>query len=187
MPKLAMRILLALMMISAVFSLFGCDFGSKRISDAEQYGQFESYIDLPEFFPESVDGYTVNAYAYHLESWMDTCYEIFLDITVTESQFDALLSGIIGQGKECYYADGFYEVAFQDSYDLFTEAGNMQQVVGYADIEKVIFNPETCRIVYVALHANDTGVYPLENVAYFRCFNIEETEYAEHIAGTTEN
>lgn len=169
------------MIISIVNVLSGCDFGSKRISDIEQYGQYESYIELPEFFPDAVEGYTVNAYAYNLESWMDTCYEIFLDITVTKSQFDELLSDVIDQGQACYYSEGFYEVVFEDSYDIFTEDDNAQQVVGYADIEKVIYNPETYRIVYVALHANDTGVYPLKDVAYFNRFNIDETEYVRYI------
>ena len=93
------------MIISIVNVLSGCDFGSKRISDIEQYGQYESYIELPEFFPDAVEGYTVNAYAYNLESWMDTCYEIFLDITVTKSQFDELLSDVIDQGQACYYSE----------------------------------------------------------------------------------
>lgn len=61
MTKLAMRKLLVLMTISIVFSLSECDFGSKRVSDIEQYGKCESYIELPESFPDSVAGYTVNA------------------------------------------------------------------------------------------------------------------------------
>ena len=187
MTKSAKRALGLLLIVSAIFSMSGCDFGSKRISDIEQYGQFESYIELPEFFPDSVDGYTVNAYAYHLESWMDTCYEILLDITVAESQFEELLSGVLEQGKECYYSEGFYEVIFEDHYDIFTEEEDSQQVVGYADIEKIIYNPETNRIVYVALHANDTGVYPLKDVAYFNCFHIDEKEYVKHIEYGAEN
>ena len=185
MANFARRILLVLMIISIVTALSGCDFGSKRISDIEQYGQYESYIELPDFFPTSVEGYAVNAYAYNLESWMDTCYEIFLDITVTESQFEELLSEVIDQGEECYYSEGFYEVVFEDSYDIFTEENNAQQVVGYADIEKVIYDPETYRIIYVTFHANDTGVYPLEDVAYFNCFDIVETEYVKHIGDAT--
>ncbi len=181
MKKYVRCLLSALIVIAMMFSLSGCDFGSKRITDAEQYGQFESYIELPEFFPNSIEGYTVNSYAYNLESWMDTCYEIFLDITTTENQFDELLSDVIDQGKEFYYSEGYFEVVFEDSYDIFTEEDNETQVVGYADIEKIIYNPETFRIVYVALHANDTGVYPLKDVAYFNCFNIDENEYVEHI------
>lgn len=171
----------AIIVIAMIFSLSGCDFGSKRITNIEEYGKFESYIELPEFFPNSVEEYTVNNYAYNLESWMDTCYEIFLDITVSKDQFEELLSGHTGQAVECYYASGYYEVVFEDSYDLFDGEENGDQVVGFADIEKIIYNPETYRIVFVAFHANDTGVYPLKDVAYFNCFDIDENEYVAHL------
>ena len=104
-----------------------------------------------------------------------------------KSQFEELLSGVLEQGRECYYSEGFYEVIFEDHYDIFTEEEDSQQVVGYADIEKIIYNPETNRIVYVALHANDTGVYPLKDVAYFNCFHIDETEYVKHIEYGAQN
>ena len=78
MRKPLLRSVTMAIILLMLLSLSGCDFGSKRITDVEQYGQLELYIALPEFFPDSVEGYTVNAYAYNLESWMDTCYEIFL-------------------------------------------------------------------------------------------------------------
>ena len=53
--------------------------------------------------------------------------------------------------------------------------------------KKIIYNPQTNRIVYVALHANDTGVYPLKDVAYFNCFHIDEKEYVKHIEYGAEN
>lgn len=170
-----------LIVISMLLSLSGCDFGSKRITDIEQYGKFESYIELPEFFPDSVENYTVNSYAYNLESWMDTCYEIFLDITVSKDQFEELLAGHTGQAAECDYASGYYEVVFEDSYDIFDGEESEDQVVGFADIEKIIYNPEIYRIVFVAFHANDTGVYPLKDVAYFNCFDIDENEYVAQL------
>ena len=181
MRKPLLRSVTMAIILLMLLSLSGCDFGSKRITDVEQYGQLESYIALPEFFPDSVEGYTLNAYAYNLESWMDTCYEIFLDIIVSKDQFDKLLSDRTGQAAECYYASGYYEVVFEDSYDLFDGEENGDQVVGFADIEKIIYNPETYRIVFVAFHANDTGVYPLKDVAYFNCFDIDENEYVEHL------
>ena len=64
---------------------------------------------------------------------------------------------------------------------VFDGEVNGDQVVGFADIEKIIYNPETYRIVFVAFHANDTGVYPLKDFAYFNCFNIDENEYVEHL------
>lgn len=180
MKKTMFRLATVAIILSMLFSLSGCDFGSKRITEVEQYGQMDSHIALPEFFPDSVEAYVVNSYAYNLESWMDTCYEIFLDITVSKDQYEELLSEHTGQAVECYYASGYYEVVFEDSYDLFDGDENRDQVVGFADIEKIIFNPEIYRIVFVAFHANDTGVYPLKDVAYFNCFDIDENGYVAH-------
>lgn len=181
MKRIIRNVLSIVIIIALTLSLSACDFGSKRVTDIQQYGKLEHYIELPEFFPNSVEGYSVNAYAYNLESWMDVCHEIFLDITVTESQFDDLLSEDMSNSVECYYSDGFYEIVFQDSYTIFNDEHNEEQVVGYADIEKIVYNPETCRIVFVVFHANDTGVYPLKDVAYFNCFNIDENEYVKHL------
>lgn len=172
-----------LVLLAMLLGLSGCDFGSKRITNVSEYGQLESYLALPDFFPASVENYEVHAYAYHLESWMDTCYELFLDITVTQDQFDALLSGLTGDDPKAYYAPGYYEIVFEDSYDVYEKEGSGEPVVGFADIEKIIYNPELRRIVFIALHANDTGVYPLKDVVYFNRFGIDEMEYAAHIAG----
>ncbi len=174
-------LILLILIIFALPTFSACDFGSKRITDINEYGKFESYIELPEFFPNSVSDYTINSYAYNLESWMDTCYEIFLDVTVTESQFFTLLGSLLNNGKQCYYASGFYEVVFQDSYEVYNDEFNNVQVVGYADIEKIVYNPTTFQIVFVAFHANDTGVYPLNDFAYFNRFNIDENEYASYL------
>jgi len=171
----------ALIIMLMLLTLSGCDFGSKRITDIEQYGKVESYIEMPKFFPDSVEDYTVNAYAYNLESWMDTCYEIFLDITVTKEHFEELLSDKADQAKEAYYAEGYYELVFEDSYEMYEADNDEDQVVGFADIEKIVYNPKTHHIVFVSFHANDTGVYPLEDVAYFNYFDIDENEYVEHI------
>ena len=171
-----------LLLTVLLLSLVGCDYGSKRITDPEQYGKFASYIELPSFFPACIDSFSVNSYAYNLESWLDTCYEIFLDLTVTKEQLDELLKDVTVKIDECYYSEGFYEAVFLDSYDVFTDEGEgEEQVVGYADIEKIIYNPETYQIIFVAFHANDTGVYPLSDFQYFNRFNINENEYAEHI------
>ena len=174
-------LILTILIILTLPAFTACDFGSKRITDINKYGQFESYIELPHFFPHSVSNYTVNSYAYNLESWMDTCYEIFLDISVTESQFYSLLGSQLNEGKQCYYASEFYEVVFQDFYEVYNDEFNDVQVVGYADIEKIIYNPTTFQIVFVAFHANDTGVYPLNDFAYFNRFNINENEYASYL------
>lgn len=185
--KKAWRDLVAVTLACAmVFALVGCDdmgFGSKYVTDPEEYGDWESYLDIPSFLPDEIDGYRVNGYSYTLLAYMDICYEIFLDISVSREQFDKLITN----AKECadlklekaaYYSDGYTEIVFEDHYEIFRSEEYDEVLVGWADIEKIIYNAETLNIVYVCFHANDTGVYELDEVAYFNRFGINEEEYA---------
>ena len=174
--------LLWLLVISLWLSSCEMGFGSKHIEDPQKYGEWESYLEAPSFFPASVDGYQVNGYSYTLFAYMDICFEIFLDITVSAEQLEALLREAASYNdgyseSEAYYADGYTEIVFEDSYEAQERAINGERNVGRADIEKIIYNPESLNIVYVCFHANDTGVYPLDEVAYFNRFSIREEEY----------
>lgn len=181
--KRAISLLLIAGLIMTLFS--GCYFGPKHITDVRKYGKVDRYIDFPYFFPESVRDYTVNSYSYTDYSSMDDCYEIFLDLTVTEEQFDDLISqakahALFPQEKEAYYAEGYYEIVIlNDSYS--GEHGGINNV-GWAAIEKVIYNPKTYHIVYECLNALDSGIYPLDEVAYFNRFGIDQVEYEESLA-----
>ena len=118
---------------------------------------------------------------------MDTCYEIFVDITViTENQFEELITEVkshpnYAYEKEAYYCDGYVEIVFQDSYDIYHGENDGTENVGWADIEKIFYNSETLNIVYVCFHANDTGVYELDDVKYFNRFSIKEEEYVSNL------
>ncbi len=171
----------SIFLIMVLMMLTGCEMqlGSKYIDKPEQYGEWESYLNIPSFLPASIDDYQVNSYSYTLLAYMDICYEIFVDISVTEEQFEQL----IAEAKACpkykgekaaYYCDGYKEIVYQDYYDVFSKKGN----VGWADIEKIIYNSEMLNIVYVCFHSNDTAVYDLDKVAYFNRFSINENEYA---------
>lgn len=167
----------------------GCDtaelgWGTNHITDPAQYGNVENYIELPEYFPETITEYTVNSYSYTLYAYMDVCYEIFLDLTVTETQFDSLLLRIrslpdVQSEREAYYAEGYYEIIFRDSYSINTDEHfeNDPANVWNAKIEKVIYNPETFHIIFESFDAFDSGVYPLNEVAYFNRFEIDPYEY----------
>ncbi len=173
---------LILLVISLLLSSCEMGLGSKHIEDPRQYGEWESYLKVPSFFPASLDGYRVNGYSYTLFAYMDICFEILLDITVSAEQFDELIEEARSYNdgyseSEAYYADGYAEIVFEDSYEAQENAINDERNVGWADIEKIIYNPESLNIVYVCFHANDTGVYPLDEVAYFNRFSIREEEY----------
>ena len=171
-----------------IFSLVGCDmqFGSKYITDPQKYGKWESYLDIPSFLPSEIDEYEVNSYSYTLLAYMDICYEIFVDISVTEEQFYQLIKNAEDHPdylykKDAYYSNGYTEIVFQDSYEIYHGKDGIESNVGWADIEKVIYNPETLNIIYVCFHANDTGVYNLDGVAYFNRFSILEEDYVKNI------
>ena len=86
---------------------------------------------------------------------MDTCYEIFLDIKVSEKQFTELLDMArqyhhnTSIERAAPYVNGYTEIVFEDYYErgeVDEQDGNEQ--VGTAKIDKVIFNEEARNIIY---------------------------------------
>jgi hypothetical protein len=188
-----------LLALTLCFSLVGCGgdvgFGEKRIVDPEEYGRWESYLSIPDFLPELLEGYRVNGYYYRLFAYMDICYEIFLDITVSEEQLNEILSSARANEKfireqMAFYADGYSELVFEDYYSICRwDDPSFGINVDWADIDKIIYNEESLNVVFVCFHANDTEVYPLSEVEYFNRFNISEEDYVKNLKHTsnTEN
>ena len=175
---------------AVLFFGFFLSMGTTYETSVSQYGAWEDDLeDVPSFLPESIEGYTVNAYSYTLYSYMDTCYEIFLDITVEETEFDRLLQEAKTYSnsyveRSADYCDGYTEIVFMDVYetDVHEKYPDDVEQVGWADIEKVIYNPHTSSIVYVVFHANDTGVYEVADVAYFYRFSINADDYFQKVS-----
>ena len=73
--------------------LTGCSelgIGAIQETSPTKYGEWEKYHTAPSFLPQKIDDYTVNAYSYTLYNYLDTCYEIFLDITGLEFTLNIL-------------------------------------------------------------------------------------------------
>ena len=177
--------LFLLLIFSALLSSCEMQFGHKKTENPDEYGKWESYLDVADFLPESIDDYTVNKYSYTLEAWLDICFEIYLDITVSEEQFNILISDAKSsynfiEEKTAYYDEDYHEIIFEDYYKIFEDRSHGR--VGWADIEKIIYNEETLNIIYVCFHANDTGVYQIDQFEYFNRFEIIEDEYIESVS-----
>ena len=178
-----------LCLLLSVVLLAGCvsDWGTMHVTDPAQYGKVESYITVPACFPDVIEEYTVNAYSYTLYSYMDVCYEIFLNLTVTQEQLQTLLSDIRQlsgwREQEAWYAEGYCEIVFHDSYSLCPDSAQKTNLsnVWNARIEKVVYHPQTGHIVFESLNAFDSVVYPLSEVAFFNCFGITQERYVNHI------
>ena len=176
------RIVAFMVTLFVMLSLPACTsflgIGTFYETSPDKYGEWEEYLYVPSFLPNSVEQYDVNSYSYTLYSYMDVCYEVFLDITVEENEFNRLLESARTYSKDyteqpASYGDGYIEIVFKDYY----EKGGGEQVI-WADIEKVIYHPDTKNIIYVVFHANDTGVYDVKDVAYFNRFSIIADRYS---------
>ena len=174
-----MKKLLALI-LSILLSLAGCE---KYTIDVAQYGQVANYITFPDYFPEAVDTYQVNGYSYRLYSYMDICYEIYLDISVEIEEMERLIATakekrpVYSEG-EADYARGYREIVFRNA---FTPYGPEAKTVSEADIEKIVYDPDRGDMVFVRIYSVDAGVYPVAELAYFNRFDISAETYTENI------
>ncbi|MEE1061298.1 MAG: hypothetical protein UH080_05680 [Ruminococcus sp.] len=190
------KALICLLSVLMLLSFVGC---SVEESSPEAYGDWKQYHTAPSFLPESIEEYTVNDYSYTLYNYMDTCYEIYLDITVDKQQFDYLLEaakhcseiyeednefGFSGGYTEIdsVFSKGYKEIVFTNEYERGeTDSHDNQEQVWLANINKVIYNPETLNIIYVSFCAEDAGVHDVEKIAYFNRFSITPSEYVESL------
>lgn len=186
--------------IAVLLSCSGCGllillaFGTERTTNPDDYYSDDCYGKLPSWMPATLEEYTVNDFSYCIYSYLDICYEIFLDITVTEEQLASILSAAREGSPLCeqdaYYAEGYQEIVFEDFYEIDSLDPdidhNYPSNVGWADIEKIVYNPQTLNVVFVCFHANDTGVYDLSDVAYFKRFEIDQEDYVLYIMQTDE-
>ena len=187
------------LMLAILFSFSGCVFlflltcKSERTDDPRDYYSDDCYEKITPWMPESLEPYPVNGFFFGMDLYLDLCYEIFLDLTVTEEQLESILSeareNMPLSERDAYYAQGYREIVFEDHYEMISsdqEYVDSAANVGWADIEKVIYDPEALNVVFVCFHANDTGVYNLSDVAYFKRFDIRHEEYVLYVMQTDE-
>ena len=172
-----MKKLLAVI-LSVILSLAGCE---NYTADVEKYGQVANYITFPDYFPEMLDDYQVNRYSYRLYSYMDICYEIYLDITVAPEEAEQLLTEAKTKRpdwseREATYAEEYYELVFCDQFALNGQGGD---TIGQANIEKIVYDPTAGNMVFVRIYAVDAGMYPVAELAYFDRFDIHAETYGE--------
>ncbi len=186
---------LIVLIIAIVLCLSGCSALSLlsdvladtnvKITDPAKYGEADERAPFPDYFPTSVDDYTVNSYSYTVLGG-DPRHEVFLDITVTQEQFDDLLSKVKAYDESyyqtrAYYADGYYEIVFEDhtsditDYPVNRSGKKADYISTFTSIQKVVYNPETLNMVYVDFIIYDA--YPINEIEYFSRFDIDWETY----------
>ena len=183
------KVLALLLVIAIVFILMGgcspSNLEDRHVTDPAQYGKVPSFIEFPDFFPETITDYTVNSYAYTNMSYFDVSYEVFLDITVNKVQLDALVKSVKAylqtyEERTAYYAEGYTEIVLGDAFAVDEQDA---QSVSSACIAKMVYNPETGNVVYEYLLAVDP--YKVVDVAYFNKFGITAAEYQAELQKRT--
>ena len=194
------KLLALLILLSIPISLCGCTYifimtvvdgaingfenpiVKKSTEDPADYGCYDECVSAPAYLPNSLDGYTVNAFSYSVDSWNDyyTSYEIFLDITVSEEEFTKIINAVNADERtksstNAFYGEGFSEIVFSDTF--ITEYGYS---IGPSNIEKVIYNSETHEIAFAVLFVGENALRQVSSIAYFKRFNITEQEYLRH-------
>lgn len=178
------------LILLTVILLFTSCMGTFRYDSIEKYQRIrKDPFYNAEFIPYDTDEYTINNFSFINCVYLDTCYEVFLDITVNEKQFEDLISQSKAHGKfvekDTWYANGYIEIVFEDDYHLgygySEDTADFTPSVGWATIEKVIYNPKTLNIIFVCFHSWDTRVYKVQDIQYFNHFEIDPKEYIEHL------
>lgn len=173
---------------------FGCisfndlGFGSYHTENVEEYGNYIDGYEVPDFMPESLDGMDVVKYSYTVEAYFDLCLEIYLEVNLDGDDLDALIADVLASdehhvSRSAYYDPSYTEIIFKDEYEAFEYEEDDNELIAYADIAKVIYNESTGTVIFECLYANDTAVMYVEQVEYFKRFEIDENEYVNQNGG----
>ena len=183
------KILLALVICISLVANTGCSLfilgsallssgKSENITDPAKYGSFNSSVKIPDYYPESISAYTVSRYYYAMNSAPTLAYEIYLDITMPEADFDALIAKVTSDTrqkttKDAFHSTDYNEIIFSDEYEFEYKYNEVKS----ANIEKVIYHKTKPRVVFVLFVVEEGGSYDLESIEYFNRLRIDPFDY----------
>ena len=160
-------------------------FGSYYTEDVSEYGDYVKKYEAPAFLPDTLDDVTVVKYCYTVEAYFSRAVEIYLEVTVPEENFNDYISDIMSSDqthttKTAYYDPTYTEIIFKDEYEIY----EYEEIVGLADVQKVIYSPDTCTVIFECLYVDESALLYLDQVVYFARFEIDEYEYVNQSSGT---
>ena len=154
---------------------------SENVTDPDEYGSFHDDVELPSYYPDSLSGYTVNDYCYTINKSSTLCYEIYLDVTVPQDSFTAILNAVNADSraktvKSAYHSASYNDIIFSDDIDL--ALGGYVDSIEEAKIEKVIYNESESRIIFVLLFIEEYSYYSTDDIQYFKKLSIDPQKYS---------
>ena len=184
------KLVLSLILCFSIFCNTGCAFiilsallnsdVSETVTNPDEYGNFHDDVEIPSYYPGSLDGYTVNDYCYVIEKSSYLCYEVYLDITVPAEAFSGIIAAVNADSraktvKNAYHAFEYKDIIFSDYIDF--ALNGYTNSVNEANIEKVIYNESESRIIFALLYIEKNSYYDVNAIQYFAKLNIDIDEY----------
>ena len=179
--KLAMIILLALfaLPLTIISATQGSFYYKSHTTDINHYGIYDSEYITIDHFPENItDDMTPVYYSYYYDNSWDYCYELYLEVKITDNTYEKLKAQYENNLKNCFFASDYNEYIISDyPHNYINEDGSCY--MNSPDIRKIIFNDKDKTIIYVSICGLDPFYY--ENSYYFKRFNLDPIEYSDYL------
>ena len=178
----ALIIIFSIPLISlSLTSPFGADIA--YTNDVDNYGIYNSYDGwMPELFPKEItEDMTPIYYSYYHDMVMDGVMEVYLEVKMTDSAYNALKSQYAEQMKKCWYDENYSEYVKCDKFFVYKDQGYCDR----PDVRKIIFNDTEKIVIFEYMY----GIDPMhfENIYYFERFNINGKEYSDKLEALHES
>ena len=148
-----------------------------QTTDIENYGRYDYQEYMPNFFPEEItEEMTPVKYSYYFDNSWDWCYELYLEVKMTSTEYEKYKSQYSSELVECWYDSNYSEYVINDRLNLnYYDDG--KSYMYSPKIEKIIFNDETKTVIFLALKG--TASFNFENSVFFGKFPIDPVVYEE--------
>ncbi len=171
-------IVIILVFIGPILLLLGALDAGRQASyttDINNYGVYDYPEYMPDYFPKEItDKMTPVKYSYYFDYSWDWCYELYLEVEMTEEEYQSYKTKYENELVECWYDKDYKEYIMSDELNHY----NNQDGEDYANgpwIEKIIFNDDDKVVIFWALCGIDPFYY--ENSAFFESFSVDPQEY----------
>ena len=179
--KLFLIILIAIIAlpITMISALQSNAFLISHTTDVNNYGIYDDEYMKIDHFPEQItDNMIPVHYSYYYDYTWDYCYELYLEVKITDGEYESIKSKYESELKDCFYASNYSEYVISDyTNNYIREDGSCY--MNSPHIRKIIFNDSDQTIIFVSICGIDPFYY--ENSYYFERFNLDPIEYSNYL------
>lgn len=143
-------------------------------TDIANYGRYDECLtDGIGIMPKEINEHmSPIRYSYYCDMTWDTTYEVYLEVKMTDSAYEALKSRYSDELVSSSLGEELLEYVITDELGTHKEH---PEYVDYPRIEKIVFIDKEYTVIFVTMYGNDP--FYVENSAYFDRFDIDPLSY----------